>query len=98
MRELNKRVSPTAPMQAAPATPTNGNLVDTVYDISRQLNSIMNEIEGLASKMCGPYPIPSLGDDGPPEGIIAQVIWATNIQRMMIDRITTAVTKINQDL
>lgn len=102
--ELQRGVAPTprcveSPPQCQPGpSVTSANFTDNVFDVNRQLEIAMNDVEDLVYRFCGAFPVPSLDNDPPEQGIVLTVIWAMNKQRAMIDRIRTAVDKLRNML
>lgn len=83
----------------APATrQQDSNLCGSANDVTVRLRSTMDCAEHLSSRIAGPYPVPALDDDAPPEGIISQLVWHMNLHRAMLERIDAALNRIDQDL
>jgi hypothetical protein len=87
-------------LDAPPAPPIGSTsiLTDCIFDVNNQLYTLMNDMELLASRLCGAFPVPEFNDQPPNDGIISQLLWSAGQQRLMIERINTACKKINDSL
>jgi len=101
MRELTNKTCKPVPLGAivTPTAPTpSNNFTSNVMDVNQKLEFAMNEVEHLVYKFCGAAPVPDLDRNPPEQGIVVTMIWALNQQRAMIDRINTAVQRLNESL
>lgn len=93
MRELNKRVS--SPATRLPEEPAHASgLLSAQDEVIRDLRSVTEQLETLASQLCGGFPIPGDNDKPCGEGIVNALHHGMTAQRELISRVQNCINMI----